>query len=120
MTPTELTARVRGICLGFPESTERVTHGAPGFFVKKQFVMLWPQGHHGRDEPHLWAAAAAGVQAEVVGDDPERFFVPPYVGGRGWVGMRLDGDVDWGEVAEICEDAYRHIAPPRLLHGLDR
>lgn len=120
MTPTELTERVREICLGFPESTERVTHGAPGFFVKKQFVMLWPQGHHGRDEPHLWAAAAAGVQAEVVGDDPERFFVPPYVGGRGWVGMRLDGDVDWHEVAEVCEDAYRHIAPPRLLRGLDR
>ncbi|MEU6134253.1 MmcQ/YjbR family DNA-binding protein [Nocardioides sp. NPDC047086] len=120
MTPTELTERVRGICLGFPESAERATHGAPGFFVKKQFVMLWPQGHHGRDEPHLWAAAAAGVQAEVVGDDPERFFVPPYVGGRGWVGMRLDGDVDWAEVAEICEDAYRQIAPPRLLSGLDR
>jgi hypothetical protein len=120
MTPTELTERVRSICLGFPESAERVTHGAPGFFVKKQFVMLWPHGHHGRDEPHLWAAAAAGVQDEVVADDAERFFVPPYVGGRGWVGMRLDGDVDWDEVAEICEDAYRQIAPPRLLRGLDR
>ena len=114
MTPEELTERIRQICLAFPEVSEKATHGAPGFFVKRQFVMVWPQGHHRRPEPHLWAAAAAGVQEEVVGDDPERFFVPAYVGGRGWIGMRLDGDIDWGEVAEVCEDAYRHIAPPRL------
>lgn len=118
MTPEELTDRVRAICLGFPETTERLTHGAPGFFVKKQFVMLWPQGHHRIDEPHLWAAAAPGAQDEVVGDDPESFFVPPYVGGRGWVGMRLDGEVDWAEVAEVCQDAYRQIAPARLSRDL--
>ncbi|WP_141780198.1 MmcQ/YjbR family DNA-binding protein [Nocardioides albertanoniae] len=118
MTTDQLAERVRGICLGFPEVTERLTHGAPGFFVKKQFVMLWPQGHHRLEAPHLWAAAAAGVQDEVVGDDPERFFVPPYVGGRGWIGMRLDGAVDWAEVAEVCEDAYRLIAPARLTRDL--
>lgn len=120
MTPEELTERVRGICLAFPESEERVSHGSPAFFVKKQFVMLWPQGHHDRAERHLWAAAGAGVQDEVVASEPERFFVPPYVGGRGWIGMRLDGGIDWAEVAEVCEDAYRHIAPQRLVRELDR
>ena len=107
--------RVRAICLAFPEATERTSHGAPAFYVGKQFVMLWPDGHHERGFAHLWAAAATGVQQELVASDPERFFRPPYVGGRGWVGMRLDGAVDWTQVAEVCEDAYRAVAPARLL-----
>ena len=112
--------RVRAICLGFPEATERASHGAPAFFVGKQFVMLWPSGHHDRDFPHLWCAAPAGAQEEAVASSPERFFRPPYVGHRGWLGLRLDGDVDWDEVAELCEDAYRVVAPKRLVAVLDR
>ena len=110
----DVTARVRAICLGLPEATERVSHGAPAFFVGKQFVALWPVGHHDHDFPHLWCAAPPGGQAELVAADPQRFFRPPYVGGRGWIGMRLDGAVDWAEVAEICTDAYRTVAPARL------
>ena len=111
--------RVRTICLRLPEVTERTSHGSPAFFAGKQFVMLWPSGHHDHDFPHLWCAAPAGVQEELVGSSPERFFRPPYVGGRGWIGVRLDGDVDWDEISELCQDAYRTIAPKRLVTLLD-
>jgi hypothetical protein len=111
--------RVRAICLALPEVTERQSHGSPAFFVRKQFVMLWPTGHHDDEFPHLWCAAPEGAQEEAVAAAPGRFFRPPYVGGRGWLGVRLDGDVDWDEVAELCEDAYRVVAPPRLVAVLD-
>ena len=111
---TDIADRVRAICLGFAEATEKVSHGAPAFFVGKQFVMLWPQGHHDRAEPHLWCAAAPGEQEALLSQD-DRYFRPPYVGHRGWVGLRLDDDVDWAEVAELLEDAYRAVAPARLL-----
>jgi hypothetical protein len=118
-TPIE---RIRTICLAFPEVAERLSHGTPTFFVrdKKAFVYAWIGGHHDNELPHLWCAAAPGVQQELIATGPERFFRPPYVGHRGWVGVRLDGAVDWAEVAEVCEDAYRLIAPKRLLAELDR
>ena len=62
----------------------------------------------------LWLKAAEGAQALLVEAGPERFFVPAYVGPRGWVGARVDGEVDWGEVAELVEDAWRLIAPKRV------
>jgi hypothetical protein len=103
--------RIRTICLGFPEVTERLSHGTPTWFVRgrKAFVQLWEHGHHNDDFPHLWCAAPAGAQAELVQVAPDRFFRPPYVGHRGWVGVRLDGAVDWTEVAEVCTDAYRAV-----------
>lgn len=119
MSAAGATERVRALCLALPEATERLTHGAPGFFVGRQFVMLWPDGHHEHDYPHLWCAAPAGAQQELVAETPERFFRPPYVGGRGWVGVRLDRSPDWGEVGELCEDAYRTVAPARLVRLLD-
>jgi hypothetical protein len=111
--------RVRALCLALPGATERQSHGSPAFFAGRQFVMLWAHGHHDHDFPHLWAAAAPGAQEELVAACPNRFFRPPYVGHRGWVGLRLDGDVDWDEVAEVCRDAYRTIAPARLVAELD-
>jgi hypothetical protein len=114
----ELTERVRAICLGFPGATERITHGSPGFFVGRQFVMLWPNGHHDHNFPHLWSAAPPGAQEELLRSASDRFFRPPYVGGRGWIGVRLDGAVDWAEVQELCEDAYLCIAPAKLVRLL--
>ena len=105
--------------MALPEVTEKPSHGAPAFFVKKQFVMLWPDGHHDNRFPHLWCAAAPGVQQALVGGDPDRFFRPPYVGSRGWLGIRLDRKVDWDEVAALCEEAYRAVAPDRLVSLLD-
>lgn len=112
-------SRVRAICTALPEVTEKISHGSPAFFVGKQFVMLWPEGHHDHAFPHLWCAAGAGAQEALVAGAPQKFFRPPYVGGRGWVGVRLDGVVDWDEVEALCEDAYRTVAPPRLRAVLE-
>jgi hypothetical protein len=119
MDTTDVERQVRAICLTFPEVTERASHGAPAFFVGKQFVMLWPNGHHDHRFPHLWCAAPPGAQEEFAAASPERIFRPPYVGHRGWLGVRLDGDVDWEEIAELVEDAYRTVAPRRLIAALD-
>jgi hypothetical protein len=118
MAAGDIESRVRAICLALPAVTEKLSHGAPAFYVKKQFVMLWPDGHHDHHFPHLWAAAADGAQESLLASAP-RFFRPPYVGGRGWVGMRLDGRLDLDQLEMICEDAYRTVAPPKLLAVLD-
>ena len=110
---------VRRLCLALPGATEKVTHGSPGFFAGRQFVMLWPDGHHDHTFPHLWCAADAGVQEAMVSMRPERFFRPPYVGGRGWLGVRLDRRVSRVELATLVEDAYRCVAPPGLLAALE-
>lgn len=115
MPSTDIESRVRAICTALPGVTEKLSHGAPAFFVGKQFVMCWPDGHHDDRFPHLWCAAPPGAQEALIAEDPERFFRPPYVGGRGWIGLRLDGDPDWEEVSAICEDAYRAVAPAKLL-----
>ena len=117
----DLTARLREICLALPEVTERASHGVPTWFVrdKKSFAQLWADGHHGNAFPHLWCAGLPGAQEALVGSAPDRFFRPPYVGHRGWIGVRLDGDVDWAELAELCADAYRAVAPAKLTALLD-
>jgi len=112
--------RIRKICLALPEVTERPSHGAPTFFVKgKTFLTLWADGHHDHTFPHLWCAAPPGAQEALIADDPDRIFRPPYVGHRGWIGVRLDGKPDWAQVEDLCEDAYRVVAPPRLVVTLD-
>lgn len=107
----DLLTRLRRICLAFPDVTERPSQGTPTWFAggKKMFVQLWEYGHHNDDFPHLWCAAPPGAQEALVAAEPARFFRPPYVGGRGWLGVRLDGDVDWDEIGELCEDAYRVV-----------
>jgi hypothetical protein len=117
----DLAERLRVICLALPEVTERLSHGAPTWFVrgKQSFVSLWGEGHHQDAFPHLVCAVPPGVQEELVHTDPDRFFRPPYVGGRGWLGLRLDVGLDWDEVAEICEEAYRVVAPKRLVAELE-
>ncbi|MFG1705143.1 MmcQ/YjbR family DNA-binding protein [Nonomuraea sp. M3C6] len=109
-------ARLRELCLALPETTERLSHGEPTWFVrdKKTFVMF--ADHHHDDRLAFWCAAPPGAQEELVGEDPERFFRPPYVGHRGWLGVYLDvAGVDWAEMAEIVADAYRQIAPKSLI-----
>lgn len=120
MRRSDLEDRIRTICLALPGATERPSHGAPAFFAGKQFLMLWSDGHHENDFPHLWCAAPAGAQDELVRSEPDRFFRPPYVGGRGWVGLRLDHPIDWDELAAICEEAFRTVAPKKLVAALDQ
>ena len=113
-------AHVRRICAALPEVEERPSHGAPTFFVRgKKSIAMFLDDHHGDGRLALWCAAPAGVQAELVETEPERFFRPPYVGHRGWLGVRLDRSPDWAEVAEILADAYRTVAPKTLVARLD-
>ncbi len=115
MTPLE---RLRALCMALPEVTEKVSHGEPTWFVRKSFVTF--ADHHHDDRLAFWCAAPPGAQEELVAADPGRFFRPPYVGGRGWLGVYLDvPDVDWTEIAEIVTDAYRQVAPKRLVAQLD-
>jgi len=113
--------RLRRICLALPETSERTSHGEPTFFVrdKKTFVM-YADNHHNDGRVGFWCAGPAGFQSMLVEADPQRFFVPPYVGHRGWIGVRLDGEVDWDEIAVIVEGAYRVVAPMGLVAELDR
>jgi hypothetical protein len=119
VSANELEARVRAIRLALPEVTERLSHGSPAFYVGKQFVMLWADGHHGHDFSHLWCAAAPGAQQELIAMAPERVFRPPYVGARGWIGVRLDEPADFGEIEIFVEDAYRSVATKRQIALLD-
>ena len=109
---------IRKTCLTLPETSERLSHGAPTFFVreKRAFLMVMTD-HHGDGRFANWCAAAEGVQQMLVEADPERFFVPPYVGHRGWLGVRLDRGLDWDELAGIAEDAYAEVAPAKLVEA---
>ena len=110
--------RLRRICLALPEATERVSHGEVSFFVGKQFVAV-DDHHHGADRLAFWCPAPTGVQEQLTAEDPARFFRPPYVGHRGWLGVRIDLDPDWDEIAAIVRDAYAQVAPKRLVKLLD-
>ena len=109
---TETGRAAAGHRLALPEVTERPVTSAPTWFVrdKKSFVTLWAQGHHREPVPAPGCAAPPGAQAELIAAEPDRIFRPPYVGGRGWIGVRLDGEPDWAEIAELCQDAYRVVA----------
>ena len=108
--------RVRGICLALPETSERLSHGAPSFFVreKKCFLMVLDD-HHGDGIFGIWCAAPPGNQELLIGANPERFFRPPYVGHRGWLGVRLNDGVDWDELEGVVEDAFAAVAPKSLF-----
>jgi hypothetical protein len=108
--------RIREICLALPETSERLSHGAPTFFVRgtRAFVMVLTD-HHGDGRFAIWCAAPDGLQSMLVEADPERFFVPPYVGHRGWLGVRLDRLLDWAELTGIVEDAFAEVAPRTLV-----
>lgn len=110
---------VRAICMALPEVSERLSHGSPTWFAGKKTMVMYLDDHHGDGRLALWVASPPGVQQEVVDQEPDRFFVPPYVGHRGWLGVRLDRSPDWDEVAGIVEDAYRTVAIKRLLTQLD-
>jgi hypothetical protein len=108
------------VCLALPEVTERLSHGSPTWFVRgKKTVATYVDNHHGDGRLAIWCPAPPGVQGALVSEEPDRFFVPAYVGHRGWLGVRLDRDLDWDEVAGIIEDAYRLVAPKKLVAELD-
>ncbi|WP_280268429.1 MmcQ/YjbR family DNA-binding protein [Nocardia wallacei] len=111
--------RLREICLALPESSERLSHGCPTFFVRgKKVFTMYTLAAYDEPGPAIWCPASLGAQ-ELVDAEPERFFVPPYVGHRGWIGVRLDVDLDWTEIEGIVRDAFRLVAPKKLVARLD-
>jgi hypothetical protein len=111
-------AKVRAACLALPETSERLSHGGPAFFVrdKKCFVMFL-NDHHGDGRLALWCAAPEGVQAHLVETEPERFFRPPYVGHLGWLGVELPAIED-AELSAICREAFTTVAPASVRRML--
>lgn len=114
MEEAEALGRVREICLAFPEALERPSHGSPAFFVRKKTFVMFLNDHHGDGRLALWCPAPHGLQDALIREDSERFFYPPYVGFRGWVGVRLDRGEHWDRVGDIVEDAYLMVAPKKL------
>ncbi len=111
--------RLREICLALPEVTERLSHGEPNWFVQGKKCFVSYADHHHDDRVAFWCAAPPGAQELLVSSEPDRFFVPPYVGYRGWLGVYVDVPVDWHEIADLVADAYRQVAPARLAAFLD-
>jgi hypothetical protein len=109
-------ALVRRHCLALPETIERPSHGAPTFFIRgKRSFVTFLDDHHGDGRLAIWCAAPHGAQEALVAGDPERYFVPPYVGHRGWIGLRLDRGAPEREVAGVIEEAYAARAPRTLV-----
>ena len=120
MPPNALT-RLRKLCLALPEAHEVEAWGEPTFRVRnKLFAMYANAGnHHGAGDHAVWLKAPPGNQALMVRTAPKRFFVPPYVGPSGWIGVRLDERTDWDELRELLRDAWAMTAPKRLVTVAD-
>ena len=116
-----LLGRLRAIALAFPDAAEKVSHGRPAFFTKKVF------GYYGASvrtdgewipHDHALVIVPDADEAPALRDDP-RVFVPAYLGPSGWLGVDLDADTDWDEVAELLDASYRLTAPKRAVAALD-
>ena len=101
--------RVREIVAALPETSETISHGAPTWWARKRTFMMFTDNHHGDGRVALWCAATKDEQETLVGSDPDFFFVPPYVGVGGWVGIRLDRGLDWGVIASLVAEGHRLI-----------
>jgi hypothetical protein len=119
--------RLREIISVWPESDERISHGSPTFWGGKKTFASFHENHHGDGRIAVWIKSDADTQEGLVEANPSLFFIPPYVGPSGWLGVRLDGEdpagrgerVDWDLVAQLLEDGYRAVAPRRALKRLD-
>jgi len=116
--PDPLTS-VRKIIGAWPETSEKISHGAPTFWGGKKTFATLHDDHHGDGRLAVWIKSTADGQAELVEMDPETFFIPPYVGPSGWIGVRLDRGADWEMVESLLEEGYRMVAPKRALKQLD-
>ena len=114
--------RVRKICLSLPETTERLSHGAPSFFIRDKIGFVnYMDNHHEDGRLALWCACPPGMRDGLLKAQPKHYFVPPYVGFRGWIGVRLDRGIAWDDVERVVRDAYLSVAPKKLVSAfLDR
>lgn len=114
MPPSPI-ARLRKLCLKLPEAHEVEAWGEPTFRIKNRLFAMYssPSNHHGGGRPAAWLKAAPGNQALMVEAEPSRYFVPPYVGSSGWIGVWLDKVCDWKLLPSLLEDSYRLVAAPK-------
>jgi hypothetical protein len=105
--------RVRRICIALPETTEKLSHGEPTFFVRKKVFTMFANNHHDDGHIAVWIPAPPGTQAELIKSSPKTYFKPPYVGVKGWVGIELASISDQYLASHILE-AWRMIAPKKL------
>jgi hypothetical protein len=111
---------VREVCLWLPESEEVISHGSPNFKVRGKSFAMYVLNHHGDGRTALWLNAPAGAQELYVGAEPRHFFVPPYVGPRGWLGVNLDRGLSWKRIAALVREAYEKVAPATLTATIGR
>ena len=109
-TASALIDRVRKIALALPDATEKLSHGEPAFFNKRGLFAMIDDHHHGSAHVSVWCNAPEGTQQDLVAADPEHFFVPPYVGKSGWIGIRLDTGLGWSVVADLVKQAHATTA----------
>ncbi len=118
--PRNALKRVRDICLALPEASEKEAWGRPTFRIRdKKMFAMYMDNHHADGRLALWVNAPPGEQDLLIEADPDGFFVPPYMGPSGWVGLRLDREVDWDEVADLVLESYRMAAPKKLIAMLE-
>jgi hypothetical protein len=111
-------SRVRAICYGFPGAEEKLSHGMPSFHVRGKMFVNFVDNHHADGRLAIWCKCSFERQRQLVAAHPERYFVPPYVGVRGWLGVILDApSTDWLELAILVEEGWLAIAPPKLARG---
>lgn len=110
----DITAAARELCLAFPEAEERPSRGSPDYRVRGRTFATYAVNHHGDGRIALWLNAPLGAQQLHVSREPEVYFVPPYVGPRGWLGVALDAGASWSVVMERVREAYSHVAPASL------
>ncbi|PYO10712.1 MAG: phosphoribosylglycinamide formyltransferase [Gemmatimonadetes bacterium] len=120
--PRDPLPRCRKLALSLPEAHEVQAWGEPTFRVKNKIFAMYAHAntHHGSGRNAVWCKAAPVNQRLMVDAAPERFFVPPYVGPSGWIGVWLDGDIDWAELQDLLRDAWRMTAPKKLVAALKR
>jgi len=106
--------RVRHICLALPETSERLSHGEPTFFVHKKVFVMFANNHHDDGRIAVWLPVPSGFQADLIETSPAIYFKPPYVGVRGWVGINLD-QIGEDDLNFLIHTAWELIAPKRLL-----
>jgi len=111
-------ARVRRIALALPEVTEKKAWGEATFRVRDRMFAMCDNNHHDEGRLAVWCKATILDQAMLVQTHPRHCFVPPYVGPKGWVGVRVDGRPSWTLVSDLLEAAYRLTAPPALVARL--
>ncbi|MCH9687763.1 MAG: MmcQ/YjbR family DNA-binding protein [Deltaproteobacteria bacterium] len=116
---TDPLERVREIIEALPETSEKLSHGSPTWWGGKKTFACFHGGSYDEGRRAVWIKAPEGAQEDLISAAPERFYRPKYLGPSGWVALRLEGKVDWGEVRVLLVQGYRMVAPKRALAVLD-